>query len=55
VARLLQETFHKPVILLGFTLPDDHIHAPNENYDEEMFWKGVEVLKDIYSDKSTAL
>lgn len=48
VAEALQRHFGKPVILTGFTLPDDNLHAPNENYDEEMFWKGIEALKEIY-------
>ncbi len=48
-AGVLQKLFKKPVILIGFTLPDDRIHAPNENFDEEMFWKGIKALKKIYS------
>lgn len=48
-AEILQRLFKKPVILTGFTLPDDNIHAPNENFDEEMFWKGIKVLEKIYS------
>ena len=47
-AEILQRLFKKPIILTGFTLPDDNIHAPNENYDEEMFWSGIEALKKIY-------
>jgi acetylornithine deacetylase/succinyl-diaminopimelate desuccinylase-like protein len=48
-AEVLQRFFHKPVILTGFTLPDDNIHSPNENMDVELFWKGIEVLKKLYS------
>jgi acetylornithine deacetylase/succinyl-diaminopimelate desuccinylase-like protein len=48
VAEMLQRLFHKPIILTGFTLPDDNIHSPNENFDEEMFWSGIEALKKIY-------
>lgn len=51
-AGILQESYHRPVILTGFTLPDDHIHAPNENFDEEMFWKGIEVLEKVYKVES---
>ncbi len=48
-AEILQRIFKKPIILTGFVLPDCNIHAPNENFDEEMFWKGIEALKLIYS------
>lgn len=48
-AEILQRHFGKSVVLTGFTLPDDNIHSPNENFDEEMFWKGIEVLQKIYS------
>jgi acetylornithine deacetylase/succinyl-diaminopimelate desuccinylase-like protein len=48
VAEALQRHYSKPVILTGFTLPDDNLHAPNENYDEQMFWKGIEALEQIY-------
>lgn len=48
VAELLQRVFSKPIIVTGFTLPDDNLHAPNENFDEEMFWKGIEALKKIF-------
>ncbi len=48
-AEILYRLFKKPIILTGFTLPDDNIHAPNENFDEDMFWKGIEALKKIYT------
>jgi len=49
-AGTLQKLFKKPIILTGFTLPDDNLHAPNENFDEDSFWKGMDALKKIYSD-----
>lgn len=49
-AGILQRLFAKPIILTGFTLPDDNIHSPNENFDEEMFWKGITVFKRIYGE-----
>lgn len=48
-AEILQRLFKKPTILLGFTLPDENIHAPDENYDEEMFFKGILALEKIFS------
>lgn len=47
-AEIFQRLFKKPIVLTGFTLPDDNIHSPNENFDEEMFWKGLEALTEIY-------
>lgn len=46
-AEILSRLFQKPVILLGFILPDANLHAPQENFDEEMFWKGIEVIEKI--------
>ena len=48
-AEILQRLFKKPVILTGFTLPDENIHAPNENIDEEMFFKGIVAMEGIFS------
>ncbi|MBI5122277.1 M20/M25/M40 family metallo-hydrolase [Candidatus Roizmanbacteria bacterium] len=45
----LAKLFNKPLILTGFTLADCDIHAPNENIDEEMFFKGIESLEKIFS------
>ena len=43
----LSKLFNKPLILTGFTLSDCNIHAPNENIDEEMFFKGIVSLEKI--------
>lgn len=48
-AEILQRLFTRPIILTGFTLPDENIHAPNENIDEEMFEKGIISLEKILS------
>jgi len=48
-AEILQRLFKKPIILTGFTLPDENIHAPNENINEEMFYKGITSLEKIIS------
>ncbi|MCX7997218.1 MAG: M20/M25/M40 family metallo-hydrolase [Patescibacteria group bacterium] len=49
-AESLERIFGKPSILTGFTLPDDNIHAPNENFDLEMFEKGIEALVRLYGE-----
>lgn len=47
-AEVLQRLFGKPVIVTGFVLPDCRMHGPNENYDEDMFWKGIYALIELY-------
>lgn len=48
-AEIIQRLFKKPVILTGFTLPDENLHAPDENVDVEMFEKGIQALEKIFS------
>lgn len=48
-AEVLQRLFGKPIILTGFTLPDENIHAPDENVDIEMFEKGIAVIEKLLS------
>lgn len=42
------ETFHRllklPVVLMGFGLPNENIHAPNEHFHLENFDKGLEAI-----------
>lgn len=33
-----------PVVLMGFGLPDDNLHAPNEKFHLPNFWKGIETV-----------
>jgi len=40
----LQRRFDVPIILLGFGLPDDDIHAPNEKMSLSNFFRGVETV-----------
>lgn len=48
-AEVLQRIFKKPMVLTGFTLPDENLHAPDENIDEMMFEKGITALEKILS------
>jgi acetylornithine deacetylase/succinyl-diaminopimelate desuccinylase-like protein len=36
-----KETLNAPVVMMGFGLPDDNLHAPNEKFTLEMFHKGM--------------
>ncbi len=42
VVNLLQDSLGIPVVLMGFGLPDDRIHGPNEKFHLPNFFKGIE-------------
>ncbi|HTK09395.1 MAG TPA: dipeptidase [Ktedonobacteraceae bacterium] len=44
VAALFYEKLGVPVVLMGFGLPDDNLHAPNEKYSLEQFFNGVRTV-----------
>lgn len=50
-AEVFQRLYKAPITLIGFTLPDENLHSPNENFDEEMFWKGIEVMGRIFREE----
>jgi acetylornithine deacetylase/succinyl-diaminopimelate desuccinylase-like protein len=33
-----------PSVMMGFGLPDDNLHAPNEKFHLPNFYRGMEVL-----------
>lgn len=35
-------------LLLGYGLPDDNLHAPNEKMDLSQFWKGIKTSINLY-------
>lgn len=44
IAALFKEILGAPVVLMGFGLPDDNIHAPNEKYSLAQFFKGIRAV-----------
>lgn len=48
VVSALKEVLRLPVVLMGFGLPDDNLHAPNEKFELENFEKGIEAVKSYY-------
>jgi acetylornithine deacetylase/succinyl-diaminopimelate desuccinylase-like protein len=44
IASLFDEVLHTPVVLMGFGLPDDNLHAPNEKYALSQFFNGVRTV-----------
>jgi acetylornithine deacetylase/succinyl-diaminopimelate desuccinylase-like protein len=45
-----QDVLKAPVILMGFGLPDDNLHAPNEKYTLEAFRRGLKTAIRFYED-----
>ena len=41
-ASIFQKTLGIPTVLMGFGLPDDHAHGPNEKFSLQNFFRGVE-------------
>ena len=33
-----------PSVMMGFGLPDDNLHAPNEKYSLDQFYKGIRTV-----------
>lgn len=44
IAALFYEKLGVPVVLMGFGLPDDNLHAPNEKYSLNQFFTGVRTI-----------
>lgn len=44
IAALFYEILQAPVVLMGFGLPDDNLHAPNEKYSLTQFYKGLRTV-----------
>ena len=53
------ETFQRelgvPAVLVGVGLPDDHIHAPNEKFDVDMYQRGIRVLAHLWDELAGVL
>jgi acetylornithine deacetylase/succinyl-diaminopimelate desuccinylase-like protein len=44
IAGLLHEHLGIPVVMMGFGLPDDNLHAPNEKFHLPNFYRGIEAV-----------
>jgi acetylornithine deacetylase/succinyl-diaminopimelate desuccinylase-like protein len=44
IVAAFDQILEKPVVLMGFGLPDENFHAPNEHFHLENFDKGLETL-----------
>jgi acetylornithine deacetylase/succinyl-diaminopimelate desuccinylase-like protein len=48
VVATLQNKFHFPVLLIGFGLPDDNLHGPNEKFKLDHFYRGIDTSIALY-------
>jgi acetylornithine deacetylase/succinyl-diaminopimelate desuccinylase-like protein len=50
IVQAFQQTFGAPVVLLGFGLPGENAHAPNEWMSEDNFYRGAEAIAILYDE-----
>lgn len=48
IVSLLNQLLNIPVIMMGFGLPDDRLHAPNEKFHLPNFYRGIETAIHYY-------
>jgi acetylornithine deacetylase/succinyl-diaminopimelate desuccinylase-like protein len=44
IAGLFDRYLKTPIVMMGFGLPDDHLHAPNEKFYLPNFYRGIEAV-----------
>lgn len=44
IAGLFDKYLKTPVVMMGFGLPDDNLHAPNEKFHLPNFYRGIEAV-----------
>ncbi len=49
VVAAFQKEINAPSVMIGFSLPDDNIHAPNESFRVNNFYHGIEAVLRFYS------
>jgi acetylornithine deacetylase/succinyl-diaminopimelate desuccinylase-like protein len=48
VVSMIGDILKAPVVLMGFGLPDDNLHAPNEKFHLPNFYRGIETVIHYY-------
>ncbi len=43
IAAIVQDSLNMPILFMGFGLPDDNLHAPNEKLHLPNFYRGIRV------------
>ena len=49
----MYDTFKVPCVLIGFGLPDENAHAPDEHIDLENYFGGIKAIAHFYEDLAT--
>ena len=52
VVSTFQSLLNAPTILLGFGLPDENIHSPDEHFNLDNFHKGILSISNYYNELS---
>lgn len=55
VVETFSQLLKLPVVMLGFGLPDENLHAPNEHFNLENFDQGLETLCDYWFELEKSL
>lgn len=50
---IMANSLNVPCMLIGLGLPDEALHAPNEHYSLDNFYKGIETMVDFYNNLPT--
>lgn len=50
IVTTLTERLAAPILLLGFGLPDENAHAPDERLDLDNFHRGIETIAHLYTE-----
>jgi acetylornithine deacetylase/succinyl-diaminopimelate desuccinylase-like protein len=48
IVSMFTEILHTPVVMMGFGLPDDRLHAPNEKFHLPNFYRGIQTAIHYY-------
>jgi acetylornithine deacetylase/succinyl-diaminopimelate desuccinylase-like protein len=49
----MYDTFKVPCVLIGFGLPDENAHAPDEHIYLENYFSGIKAIAHFYADLAT--
>jgi acetylornithine deacetylase/succinyl-diaminopimelate desuccinylase-like protein len=48
IVGMINQVLQAPVVMMGFGLPDDNLHAPNEKFSLPNFYRGIETVIHYY-------